>query len=669
MKYINGNILCLEGCEFIRTDKNPDGLVPEGTYKSLYSRGKIVTHGRGGNGNGVLIEYESLPPMYKELVKSKFGDVYEHMAKQPIRDLIKPDLDAIKFFQTYILPDGKKLDGEKRMLYANDAAILNAFKYLLSNKRELKRTLNISLTEFWNAAGELIKDISTQYPNTLPTSRRRLEPLYKEYMREEYVALIDKRLFNESNNKKVDDNVEHLILSLYVQNNKPYVKEVYELYERFMNGEIEILKDANTGELFNPLEFYKDGAPLMLSETTVWRYINKPINRAVVDKMRTSALEFSSKYRPHQHRHAPNYSLSKITMDDISLPFKMQDGKRVWSYQIMDVASGCIIGKSYGKSNDEGSGKNRGLFMQAILDMFRNVVNNNWGMPAQIEVEQHISNTFAEDLLREGYVFPFVRFCRGGNPQEKRAEHIINRKKYGLQKKREGFQARPFARTEANRLNEDKNNVRYTFDEICANENADIETWNNSLHPNQDKFPGLTRWQVLCNNLNPQLIEPDLSLISKYIGLQTVTTIQRSQYVIVKHNKYVLPSVQVLEQLNTLQVTAYYIPSQDGAINEVHLYQDDCYVCTCGLLEKYNEAFAERTEEDEKIMQTQFGYRSSFDSEVKKRVTSLAKVQVFQNNTAQIAPKQVVKQPENTVEIIVPTPVKTDWKRKALEDL
>ena len=187
----------------MREDSESVGIVPEGTYKSLKKRGNIITHGRGGNGNAVLIEYESLPPMYKELVKLKFGDPYEYMAKQPIRDLIKPDLAAIRFFNTYEGPNGKKLSGEDRKLYCSDAAILNAFKTLLADKRELKRLLNVKVTAFWNIAGELIKEVSKRYPNTLPTSYRRLKPHFDAYVDNSYAALIDLRKFNESNNKRL----------------------------------------------------------------------------------------------------------------------------------------------------------------------------------------------------------------------------------------------------------------------------------------------------------------------------------------------------------------------------------------------------------------------------------------------------------------------------------
>lgn len=674
MKFLNGSILCLEGCEFIQHKDNPDGLVPKGTYDSLKSKSKIVVHGRGGNGSQVLIEFETMPDMYKELVRSRFGDPYEYMAKEPIRELIRPDAKAIEYFERYRLPDGRSLKDEHRIQYANDAAILNAFTTLLSDKKKLKSVYKITVEQFWQTACEIIRDLnsSNRFPNSLPTSDRRLKPRYKEYKGGNYESLISDKYCND-NRRKVDEELERLILSLYIQQNKPFAKEVHEIYQRFMTGEIEVV-DVHSGELFSREKFYKDGEPILISETTVWSYINKPVNRITVDKIRTSGLEFNTTYRPHIHRHAPVYAFSKITMDDISIPFKMADGTRVWSYQIFDVASGCVIGKSFGKD------KNRGLFTKSVQDMFRLVHANGWGIPAEIEIEQHISNTFADDLLKEGAVFPFVRFCRGGNPQEKRAERFIGGKKFGLQAKREGFQRRPFARLEARRMNEDQDKVRYAYNDIVANEIADINTWNNQPHHDQVKYPGMTRWQVLCSNQNPELINADPALLSKFIGNHTETSIDRSQYVRVKGQKYHLPDVSCLNRLesNNLDVDAYYIADINSNINEVHLYQNDEYICTCHKLETFNEARAEQTSADIKTRDKQFGFRTEFDSMVKDRVASLSKVKVHENKPVQTASEMPDEVREETVDNLPDAPINTDlndesdaqyWSDKALDDL
>src|SRR5690606_1960588 len=109
------------------------------------------------------------------------------------------------------------------------------------------------------------------------------------------------------------------------------------------------------------------------------------------------------------------------------------------------------------------------------------------------------------------------------------------------------------------------------------------------------------RMQVLIENLNPALPQLNKQFIYRYIGYETETSIQRNQYVKVQYAEYALPHPRVLERLaaNNREVTAYYIPDVDGAINEVYLYQNGQFICTCEKLESYNEAKAERTEADE----------------------------------------------------------------------
>ena len=57
-------------------------------------------------------------------------------------------------------------------------------------------------------------------------------------------------------------------------------------------------------------------------------------------------------------------------------------------------------------------------------DMFRLIERNGWGMPAGIEVEQHLMSKYKEGFLKAGEVFKFVRFCAPLNSQDKYAEPL-----------------------------------------------------------------------------------------------------------------------------------------------------------------------------------------------------------------------------------------------------
>ncbi len=41
---------------------------------------------------------------------------------------------------------------------------------------------------------------------------------------------------------------------------------------------------------------------------------------------------------------------------------------------------------------------------------------------------------------------------------------------------------------------------------------------NDTLHPNQKKYPGMTRWDVLMEHINPNLRPFDAITLARYIG-------------------------------------------------------------------------------------------------------------------------------------------------------
>jgi len=82
MQYLpHTHIICLEYDEFVREEI----CKARGTYDSLKARGQIKVHGRGCKGSGILIEFDSLPRDYQELVYRVYGtDLHEYIGMQPI---------------------------------------------------------------------------------------------------------------------------------------------------------------------------------------------------------------------------------------------------------------------------------------------------------------------------------------------------------------------------------------------------------------------------------------------------------------------------------------------------------------------------------------------------------------------------------------------------------
>ena len=402
----------------------------------------------------------------------------------------------------------------------------------------------------------------------------------------------------------------------------------------FVQGDLE-LYDPETGEVLNPADFTdKDGNPLVLSPATVANYLNNPKNKALRGKLHMSQWDFNNAYRPYHLRSIGEYALSKVSLDDRDLPRPMKDGNRVKAYYAYDVVSGAVVGYAYNRY------KTTELFLDCMRNMFQTLDRNGMYIPAELEVEHHLVSDFADGLMQAGTVFPLIRWCNPGNSREKRAEHKNREKKYGVEKRTQVGIGRWYAKLEANRPKEEKvydekNNTykvkTYSYEELVADDIRAIQTFNAQPHPNQKRYPGMSRWDVLCAHQNPNLAPWDKAVLYRFIGQHTETTIRQNTYCTVMYNQYGLPSPEIIEKLEprNYKVDAYYLPDADGTINEVYIYQNGRYIATCKAVARYNENTAEQTEADKAAYTEQAKYVAKFDKMMKdgkiKRVGILAK--------------------------------------------
>lgn len=621
-----GPILCIKGGWLYKETK----LLTKYMYDNYVRRGHInvIRHGRG-KGNYALVEFESIRPdvkqeieafLKKHKIKTPSGDEYNVLT-----DLIEPDNEAAHYFASiYQKPEGGTLSTKKQLTYLTNAIILNACKKFY--------TLNVAKKKkgwIWDKLSQSVNDLSTmqddfgkpKYQMKLPTTPTTLKRAYNRYIKDSYLGLVHGG-FGNTNSQVITDAIERIIISIYCMKNKPYYNWVVEIYLDFIAGKTEIV-DRKTGELFNPQDFYENGAPVTFSIGTVYNYVNKPANQALIAKYRSGAHQYNNTQRPHAHRHAPAHSLSKISLDDRDLPRKLSNGKRVKAYYAYDVKSGCVVGASYSRDKDNQ------LFLDCIKDMLRFLGNNNLGVPMEMEVEHHIVNNFRNDLMKAGVAFPFVRWCNPGNSQEKRAEHFNKRKKYGYEKRYQDGIGRWYAKSEAHRtvvekiFDSENNNYKerkFEYERLVADDLFTIEQYNNDLHPNQKEYAGMTRMEVLKATENPKCNKFDEVIWSKYVGEKRATSIRRNQYMQVDYTKFGLPSPEVIKMLqpNNKNVDAYFIRNEEGAIDYIDVFQGEEYICRCEPIETFNEATAEHTDEDRRIMLEQQKYIAKYDAMIKQ---------------------------------------------------
>lgn len=602
-------------------------------YKKLAAKEKInvVRSGRGLGGY-VLVEIATMPLRFQERIKLKYGDMKENVIRNRLGSHYHIDAKAREFYTRFRFDNGDALPPEHIQEYTVNASVIEAVMRAMEDATFMRKAMKAGPVNWGELAGA-ISYYQAEFGHTLPVSSNRFKKRVNDFKANGYESLISRKFMNQ-NRRKVTYDIERLLLSIDAQPEQPFNTTVWEQYNLFVQGELE-LYDPETGEVLNPADFTdKDGNPLVLSPATVANYLNNPKNKALRGKLHMSQWDFNNAYRPYHLRSIGEYSLSKVSLDDRDLPRPMKDGNRVKAYYAYDVVSGAVVGYAYNRY------KTTELFLDCMRNMFQTLDRNGMYIPAELEVEHHLVSDFADGLMQAGTVFPLIRWCNPGNSREKRAEHKNREKKYGVEKRTQVGIGRWYAKLEANRPKEEKvydekNNTykvkTYSYEELVADDIRAIETFNAQPHPNQKRYPGMSRWDVLCAHQNPNLAPWDKAVLYRFIGQHTETTIRQNTYCTVMYNQYGLPSPEIIEKLEprNYKVDAYYLPDADGTINEVYIYQNGRYIATCKPVARYNENTAEQTEYDKAAYTEQSKYVAQFDKMMKdgkiKRVGILAK--------------------------------------------
>ena len=602
-------------------------------YKKLAARKEInvVRKGRGLGGY-VLVEVATMPLRFQEKIKLKYGDMKEDVIKNWLGSHYHIDAKAREFYTRFRFDNGDALPPEHIQEYTVNASVIEAVMRAMEDATFMRKAMKAGPVNWGELAGA-ISYYQAEFGHTLPVSSNRFKKRVNDFKANGYESLISRKFMNQ-NRRKVTYDIERLLLSIDGQPEQPFNTTVWEQYNMFVQGDLD-LYDPETGEVLKPSDFTdKDGNPVVLSPATVANILNNPKNKALRAKLHMSQWDFNNAYRPYHLRSLGEFSLSKVSLDDRDLPRPMKDGNRVKAYYAYDVVSGAVVGYAYNRY------KTTELFLDCMRNMFQTLDRNGMYIPAELEVEHHLVSDFADGLMQAGTVFPLIRWCNPGNSREKRAEHLNRAKKYGVEKRTQVGVGRWWAKLEANRPKEEKvydekNNTykvkTYSYEELVADDIRAIQTFNAQPHPNQKRYPGMSRWDVLCAHQNPNLAPWDKAVLYRFIGQHTETTIRQNTYCTVMYNQYGLPSPEIIGKLEprNYKVDAYYLPDTEGKISEVYIYQHDRYIATCKPVARYNEATAEQTEADKAAYTEQSKYVAQFDKMMKdgkiKRVGILAK--------------------------------------------
>lgn len=145
-------------------------------YCQLLSRNKLKKLTTGGNGRTAWVVYASLPERFKSKIEENHNP-YKEVKTIVFEDYIKPDYEAERFFEQYLLEDEdgtEHLPADRIREYSDNAKILNACHFIATNV-VVQRKFG-GRKEMWQKMAEIIQQLpSKEYKHKLPSNYRDLK--------------------------------------------------------------------------------------------------------------------------------------------------------------------------------------------------------------------------------------------------------------------------------------------------------------------------------------------------------------------------------------------------------------------------------------------------------------------------------------------------------------
>ncbi|HEY9196839.1 MAG TPA: hypothetical protein VIM77_11255, partial [Mucilaginibacter sp.] len=493
-------------------------------------------------------------------------------------------------------------------------------------------------------------NVKHKIEHTLPESLKRFKQVLNDFEKGGYKTLISGKHGND-NSRKVFDNTIALLESMFAMDNtKPTATDVHRGYDDFLAGKKEVINN-NTGEVYNPADFKK------LSVATVTNYLSEWQSQIGTHAVRSGDRQrYIQSFKPYHSLEKPKFAGSIISIDDRQPPFKTHAGKRLWFYNGIDLASGAFTCWVYGKTKE-------GIIIEFYRQLIRNYAEWGFCLPNELEAEMSLNASFVNTFLREGAMFQDVRI-EANNARGKRIEAYYRPLRYQLEKKREGWLARPFALSESNQTGSHEVPT-LSPDEIIEGCLTDIETWNNMPHW---EHTHLSRWEVFTQMQNPNLTPINYNAILPHLGYKTETScktgiikLQGGEYLL-GENGAVCTGEKLIEFMRRVEgctIDVYWLDGNNTPVLKALVYVAGVLVCEAIKKPTYNRAKIEQTDSDRANYQLMSSYVATIEAYGKSRKRAIEPVTVV--DTAQPGKKTFVMpglksrpvfSDNNTVEIL-----------------
>ena len=215
MERVNG-VLTITKDELIASS-----IVSDSNLEKLVSRKTLQIVVRGCRGRQAQYAVDTLPEKYKAEVYKRFDIPPMDRVKSLLEQLIRPLPEAVSYYHSYRLGDGRCLPSDKIAQYTAEAQILEAVSVYQQehySKRGKAGRRPMGKGELYCRLADMIQALpQEEYPHKLPKSR--LQEKHEAYQRDGYESLIHKGYQNQNASKTGSDEQSALLLMLLASPN------------------------------------------------------------------------------------------------------------------------------------------------------------------------------------------------------------------------------------------------------------------------------------------------------------------------------------------------------------------------------------------------------------------------------------------------------------------
>ena len=472
------NILCVDLSELTRSDDGP-AVMSRTNYDKLNNRNRIHIVRRGGGMDTVaLIEYASLPDRFKERYIEKYGDPELELIRQQME--YRTDQAAHDWYHD----DRRGLPSKVAERCTVNASVL---RILSDKKRRMTTSRAVSGSGrgiCWDAIMEESERLRGVCSHTLPGSAR-LKELIRKFDKEGYPCLVSGKLGN-SNGRTVTEEMGRMIIALKRSKNPVYSTEAIRLKVNAVAPERGWKQIRSKGTIENYLN----------SHVALWKDTEVGTTRAkmMLNRMHSTIL--------------PTMPNARWEGDGtkVNLYYRTYaDGKEkmatFWVYEFIDVASEVMLGRSFGSGED----------FRMFYDGFRNAVENVGLFPYELVNDNQSSATTRQVKEWLSRCVQVPRTSAPHNGPSKTIESVFGRFQSEILGQHWNFTGQNVtAKKDSSKPDIDLITLNIgglpNYQECIAMYEADVEAWNNSLHPDQARYPGMTRMDVYRSSSCPDCV-------------------------------------------------------------------------------------------------------------------------------------------------------------------